>query len=75
MANFHPFVLPFVFGTVALFVICGYKYVRWIKQFDEEQKRVIRKNIFSTKILPAIWEMFCECLLHLRISKKNRKDS
>lgn len=73
MANFHPFVFPFVFGTVALFVICGYKYVRWIKQFDEEQKRVIRKNIFSTKILPAIWEMFCECLLHLRISKKNRR--
>ena len=27
--------------------------------------------MFSTKILPAIWEMFTECLLHLRISKKN----
>ncbi len=71
MSNFHPFVLPFIFGTIALFCICGYKYIRWIKQFDKEQKRIIRKNIFSTKILPAIWEVFCECLLHLRISKKN----
>ena len=71
MANFHPFVLPFVFGTIALLCICAYKYVRWIKQFDDDQKRIIRKNIFSTKILPAIWEMFCECLLHLRITKKN----
>ena len=71
MANFHPFVVPFVLGTIGLFVICGYKYVRWIKQFDRKQQALIRKNMFSTKILPAIWEMFCECLLHLRISKKN----
>ena len=71
MANFHPFVVPFVLGAIGLFVICGYKYVRWIKQFDRKQQALIRKNMFSTKILPAIWEMFCECLLHLRISKKN----
>lgn len=71
MANFHPFVLPFVLGTIALFAICAYKFVRWIRQFDKQQRLLIQKNIFSTKILPAVWEMFCECLLHLRISKKN----
>ena len=71
MANFHPFVVPFVLGTIALFVICGYKFVRWIKQFDRKQQALIKKNIFSTRIFPALKEMFCECLLHLRISKKN----
>lgn len=71
MENFHPFVLPFVLGTFALFGICIYKYVRWIRQFDRLQRAIILKNIFSVKMLPAIWEMFTECLLHLRISKKN----
>ena len=71
MANFHPFVVPFVMGTVALFAICGYKFVRWIKQFDRKQQALIKKNMFSTRIVPAIWEVFCECLLHLRITKKN----
>ena len=37
MANFHPFVVPFVMGAIALLVICAYKFVRWIKQFDRKQ--------------------------------------
>ncbi len=71
MENFSPFVLPFVLGTIALFAICLYKYVRWIKQFDQVQRVTIFKNIFSTKIFPAIWEMIKECLFHVRITKKN----
>lgn len=71
MENFHPFVLPFVLGAYALFAVCIYKFVRWIRQFDRFQRAVIRKNIFTRKFLPAVWEMFKECLLHLRITKKN----
>lgn len=71
MENFSPFVLPFVLGAFALLIICVYKYVRWIRQFDRLQRATIRKNIFTGKLLPALWEMFKECLLHLRISKKN----
>lgn len=71
MENFNPFVLPFVLGSIALLIICLYKYIRWVRQFDRLQRATLRKNILSTKILPAIGEMFRECLLHLRISKKN----
>ncbi|MCQ2285079.1 MAG: (Fe-S)-binding protein [Bacteroidales bacterium] len=71
MENFSPFVLPFVLGAIALLVICCYKYVRWIRQFDLQQRMIIRKNILKGKLLPAVWEMFTECLLHLRITKKN----
>lgn len=71
MENFSPFVLPFVLGSIALLVICLYKYVRWIRQFDRLQQKTLLKNIFSIKFLPAIGEMFRECLLHIRISKKN----
>ncbi len=70
MENFSHFVLPFVLGAYALLIICIFKYVRWIRQFDRLQRATIRKNIFTGKLLPAIWEIFCECLLHLRITKK-----
>lgn len=71
MENFSPFVLPFVLGAIFLLIICAYKFVRWIRQFDRVQWATLRKNIFSGKLFPAIMEMFSECLLHLRITKKN----
>ena len=71
MENFSPFVLPFVLGSIALLGICLYKYIRWIRQFDRLQQKTLLKNIISIKFLPAIGEMFRECLLHVRITKKN----
>lgn len=71
MTNFHPFVLPFVLGSLTLLGVCIYKYIRWFKQFDRVQRLTLRKNIFSGKLVPALLEMFNECLLHLRITKKN----
>lgn len=68
---FHPFVLPFTLGAIVLFGLCIWKYVRWFKQFDRLQRAVIRKNIFSWRILAAIWESFREGILHIRISRKN----
>ena len=68
---FHPFVLPFFLGALILFGICIWKYVRWYKQFDQLQRAIVRKNLFSWKIIPALWEMFREGILHIRISRKN----
>lgn len=71
MAYFSPFVLPFVLGTIALFAICIFKYIRWFKHFDRLQRLKIRKNILSWRILPVIWEAVMECLLHRKIYKRN----
>lgn len=71
MENFSPFVLPFVIGAYLLLIICAYKFIRWFRQFDRLQRATLRKNIFTGKLIPAFWEMFKECLLHLRITKKN----
>lgn len=68
---FHPFVLPFFLGAIILFGICIWKYIRWYKQFDQLQRAIVRKNLFSWKIIPALWEMFREGILHIRISRKN----
>lgn len=68
---FHPFVLPFVIGTFVLFGLCIWKYVRWFKRFDRMQRTILRRNIFSWKFIPAIWESFREGVLHFRIYRKN----
>lgn len=68
---YNVFVLPFMIGTILLFVICGYKYIRWIRGFDEEQRKVIKRNWLSWKIVPAVWEMVREGLIHKKIFKKN----
>ena len=68
---YSAFVLPFIAGVIILAVVCIIKYVRWIRRFDTEQRNVIRHNWFSWKSIPAVWEMFREGLLHLRIIRKN----
>ncbi len=71
MNNFSIYVIPFCTGVLLLLGFSVLKYWRWIKRFDKLQQAIIRKNIWSWKFLPAIWEAFREGLLHWRIAKKN----
>lgn len=68
---FSVFVLPFVLGVVLLLFLSIVKYWRWIHSFDKLQRAIIRKNIWTWRFLPAIWEAIRESLLHWRITKKN----
>lgn len=72
MNNFEFFVLPFCVGVLLLLGFSIYKYVRWIKEFNKLQQKVILKNILSWKFLPAIWEAIRESLLHWHITKHNK---
>lgn len=69
--SFSIFVLPFFAGVLFLLVISVWKYWRWIRGFNKLQRATIRRNIWSWRFLPAIWEAFREGLLHWRITKKN----
>ena len=68
---YNIFVIPFLIGVALLLVICLYKYIRWIGKFNKQQRETIRKNWLSWKIFSAVWEMFREGLLHVKIFKKN----
>ena len=68
---YNDFVIPFLIGTILLFSIIIFKYVKWIRRFSDEQREIIRHNWYSWKIIPAIWEMLREGLIHVRIIKKN----
>ena len=68
---FSIYVLPFLIGVILLLFFSIVKYWRWISSFDKLQRAIIRKNIWSWRFLPAIWEAIRESLLHWRITKKN----
>ncbi len=65
---FHPFVIPFCIGVVALFTILGFKFFRWIKALDRRQRTVLRKHFLKGMFFPAIREMFFEGLLHRKVT-------
>src|SRR5665647_72216 len=69
--NFHPLVIPFVVGTLFLIITIAFKYIRWINRLDSGQSAAIRKNIFTTKTIHAVAEIFREALMHRKIYKKN----
>jgi len=69
--RFNPFVLPFLAGTIIFFTIIIFKFYSWIHKLDKKQKYFIKKNLFTTKTLSALSEIFKEALVHRKIYKKN----
>jgi Fe-S oxidoreductase len=70
--NFYSgFVVPFIVGTSMLFAVILYKYVRWFVRLPRRDKQKVRRGIFSTATLGAVWECITECLLHRRIWRVN----
>ena len=69
--NYHPFVIPFCVGVIFLFGVLIFLSVKWICLLSENQKKIVRKNIFSLRTIKAIWEAICECLFHRNIFNTN----
>ena len=64
---YDPFVLPFTLGLNILLIYLLVRYTRWIRSFSKEEKRIIRKNIFTLKTWKAGKEVFLESLVHHKI--------
>ena len=71
MTFFAPFTLPFIVGAAVMAVVLVTKYTLWTVHLPAEDKRLIRRNILSTKSLAALWEVVRESLLHARIWRVN----
>lgn len=66
---FSPFVIPFCFGVLFLLTVSAVKYVRWMGAFSPAQRSQVRCGLRSVRLLPAVWEMVREGLLHFRITR------
>ncbi len=68
---YHPFIIPFMLGVVALFTILLVKFGRWLLRLSKKQRKMAAKNIISFKTLKATWEAVRESLFHRNIFKSN----
>jgi len=72
-SGFHPFVIPFVVGMVFVLGYCVYGLVKIILQLSHDD----RKHFFLTLITPKyIWknikDIFLNCLIHVKLWKRNK---
>ena len=68
---FHPFVLPFCIGVVCLFCTLFVRYAVWVWKLPPEDKRLIRRGIFTSAPFAALGEIFMEALIHRKIFRVN----
>lgn len=71
MNFFAPFCIPFMVGALVMAVALVVKYAKWIYELPRADKKLMLHGIFTRRSLEAIWEIFCESLLHRRIFKVN----
>jgi len=69
--GYDPFVLPFMFGLSFLLIYLGIGVVRIIVQLSGGERKMLVKHIFSYKIFKTLWDIVIDCLIHVKIFKKN----
>lgn len=71
MSFFAPFTIPFIVGTLFLFVVVLTKWSLWFVRLPKMDRRLVRHNFFTRNTLFAVWEVVRESLLHARIFRVN----
>jgi len=72
-AGFQPFVLPFLAGMALVIAVCLVKAATVIRQLDRED----REKWFLSLILPKVMlknitDIILDCLIHVKLWKRNR---
>lgn len=68
---FEPFTLPFVVGSLLMFVVIAIKWSLWLMRLPRVDRLKIRRGFFTRQTLIGVWEVVRESLLHVRIFRTN----
>ena len=72
-SGFDPFVLPFLAGMVFVLGYCLYGILRILFQLSrEDRRRFLISLITPSTALKNIWDIFANCLLHVKLWKRNK---
>lgn len=69
---YEPFTFPFIIGVIFLFAKIWTRFFSWISALPKADRRQIIKNCISKHTFIALWEAFCEILIHRRMFKINK---
>ncbi|MCR4736831.1 MAG: (Fe-S)-binding protein [Bacteroidales bacterium] len=72
-SGFHPFVLPFLFGMIFVLSYCLFGIVRILWQLPKQDVRKFLLSLINPKIIVKnVWEIFRDCLIHVKLWKRNK---
>ena len=73
LAAYDPFVLPFVFGMTLILVYCLFGLVKVLLQLKPaDRQKFLLSLITPAAILKNLRDLFCDCLFHVRLWKRNK---
>ncbi len=72
-SGFHPFVLPFLAGMIFVLTYCAVGIFRILFQLPAADRRRFLLSLVNPKTaLRNVRDIFCDCLLHVKLWKRNR---
>lgn len=72
-SGFHPFVVPFLVGMGFVLLYCLYGLVKILLQLTGDDRRKFFLSLVTPKtILKNLRDIFCDCLIHVKLWRRNR---
>lgn len=72
-SGFNPFVLPFLFGMIFVLSYCLYGIVRILLQLSHADRKKFFISLITPKmIVKNCWQIFTDCLIHVKLWKRNK---
>ena len=73
LTGYNDFVLPFMIGMIFILSYCAIGLIRILKQLPKDDRRRFFISLVTPKtIVKNIRDIFCDCLLHVKIWKRNK---
>ena len=73
LTGYNDFVLPFMIGMVFILSYCIIALIRIIVQLPKEDRKRFFISLVTPKTLAKnVRDIFCDCLLHVKIWKRNK---
>ena len=69
---YDPFVIPYMIGYVFVLAYLVIALVTVVKNLPMSDRKKMLRHLFSFKLFITIKDIFADCLLHVKIWKKNR---
>lgn len=72
-SGFHPFVVPFLLGMAFVLGYCAFGLFRIIKQLSWKERRKLAVSLITPEtVVKNIRDIFCDCLFHVKLWKRNK---
>ena len=72
-SGFHPFVIPFLAGMAFVLGYCLYGIIKILLQLSAKDRRRFFVSLVTPRIaFKNIRDIFCDCLFHVKLWKRNR---